>query len=354
VHALIAALRSRQPVDRPRWHRLWDDLRAGAPTRDDAVTLLTSLAAEPPDEETTAELLRSLNERRPAVTARFTDAVNIVGTGGGPRTFNISTAAAFVAAAAGVRVIKTGGRAHTSRHGSIDLLERLGVRFTSSYEETAETLDDLGVAFPGRFVYPREISLLARTIFPVAMREVGRFVNMLGPFLAAVPISAQLTGVSDHTLLPTFTHLTETVVPHRVWLCANTLGADELTGFADDVIYHGRGSTPTRPPAPEFSSHQGSLADLRPVVDDADLVGHFLAVLAGQAGEQATRTVCLNAAAMRMVLDPGHDWDRALDLAYEAVRSGAAVDLAERTRAHGACPRRVSTRPPEFDGRAFV
>ncbi len=154
--------------------------------------------------------------------------MNIVGTGGGPSTFNLSTASAFVAAAMGARVIKTGSRAYASRTGSVDLLDRLGIKQTSTYEQTEEMLDSFGIACAGPFIYPRELRLLARQILPFDMKTVGRFFNLIGPFLAAVPVTLQITGVSDHSVLPTFRQLVSEDETKRYWVTWNDLGVDEL------------------------------------------------------------------------------------------------------------------------------
>ncbi|WP_229397646.1 hypothetical protein [Micromonospora okii] len=332
MHRVIAALLApRQPVDLPSWRSFWDGLHAGEVRRGEAVALLTSLATCPPDVGSVEALLASLDERRPAPPAPYGGSVNIVGTGGGPRTFNISTAAAFVAAATGLRVVKTGARAYSGGRGSFDLLEQLGIPLTSSYAETGQALDRFGLAFAGYFVYPAEVSLLARAIFPMQMREIGRFVNTLGPVLAAAPVTAQLTGVSDHGLLPTLRRLAAARGGPRVWFCTNGLGADELTGFADDVLHPDGG-----PPVPladvGLAGGPGTLADLRPASPGADLVADFLDVLAGRRGAVATRAVCLNAAALRVAVEPTTTWADALARAEAAVRTGAARDLAVRMR----------------------
>src|SRR5205807_2489916 len=134
---------------------------------------------------------------------------------------------AFVAAAIGTRVIKTGSRAYASRTGSVDLLDRLGIKQTSSYEQTEEMLDTFGIACAGPFIYPRELRLLARQILPFDMKTVGRFFNLIGPFPAAVLVTMQITGVSDHTVVPTFRELVSADASKRYWVCWNDLGADE-------------------------------------------------------------------------------------------------------------------------------
>ncbi|MFE4827808.1 hypothetical protein [Streptomyces sp. NPDC056672] len=331
--ALIGLLERRAPVGRETWRSFWDELGDGGLDRAQALALLVSLTTALPGPGTLRGLLDSLAERRPAEPAgRWAGTVNVVGTGGGPKTFNISTASAFVAAAAGVRVVKTGSRAYTSSLGSVDLLERLGVRLTSSYDRTAETLDRFGIAFAGPFVYPAQLTRLARTIAPTSMKPFGRFLNALGPFLADLPVTAQITGVSAAAPLTELRALAATVTGRTLWLTTNDRGADELLGFADNTIHTNDGRE-LRFPAGELVPAGGGFDDLLPVTDPADAPAHFLSVLAGTAGEVATRTVCLNAAALSVASGHTPDWTKAVAVAEDAVRSGAARDLAERIRA---------------------
>ncbi|MEV7682001.1 hypothetical protein AB0O64_26145 [Streptomyces sp. NPDC088341] len=331
--ALIGLLERRAPVGRETWRSFWDELGDGGLDRAQALALLVSLTTALPGPGTLRGLLDSLAERRPAEPAgRWAGTVNVVGTGGGPKTFNISTASAFVAAAAGVRVVKTGSRAYTSSLGSVDLLERLGVRLTSSYDQTAETLDRFGIAFAGPFVYPAQLTRLARTIAPTSMKPFGRFLNALGPFLADLPVTAQITGVSASAPLDGLRALAATVTGRTLWLTTNDRGADELLGFADNTIHTNDGRE-LRFPAGELVPAGGGFDDLLPVTDPADAPAHFLSVLAGTAGEVATRTVCLNAAALSVASGHTPDWTKAVAVAEDAVRSGAARDLAERIRA---------------------
>jgi anthranilate phosphoribosyltransferase len=334
VHDAVVALLDRsRSVDTPTWRSFWDQLRDGGLGRGDTVALLASLATQLPDHDTLRGLLASLDERRPAVTERYAGAVNIVGTGGGPATFNVSTAAAFVAAAAGVQAVKTGSRAHASSCGSIDLLERLGVPLTKSYGETGESLDRFGVAFAGYFVYPTELTLLAKSIVPASMKPFGRFLNALGPFMAAVPVSAQVTGVSNHELLPALRRLADTVGDRTIWLCANDAGADELLGFTENVVHSNeRVGAREHVLAPgQLTAPGGGIEDLRPA-PAGSAVEHFLRVLAGTAGDVATEAVCLNAAALAIAGRHSETWSTAMAAALDAVRSGAALDLVERLR----------------------
>ena len=258
--------------------------------------------------------------------------MNIVGTGGGPRTANISTAAAFVAAAMGVRVVKTGSRASSGGVGSIDLLDRLGIGLTRSYEETGDQLDRFGIAFAGYFVYPTELTRLARTVLPLDLRTVGGLDQHGRPVPGRTSrSSAQLTGVADATHLPALRALAAAQPGKRIWLCANDLGADELISFTANSV-HGA----PEPPGPRRLGG-GDLAELAAPAQD-DVVEHFLDLLAGRAPVAAVDTVCLNAAALAVAAGHEPELPAGFGTARAAVADGAPRALAERMRrvvAHG-------------------
>ena len=337
---LDALVTCRNPVDLDMCREFWNRLDSRQLHPGEAAAVLACLSTRMPPAATVEILIRSLEERRAQPSHRFAGAVNIVGTGGGPRTFNISTAAAFVAAAIGVPVVKTGSRGYASRAGSFDLLGQLGIALTRSYEQTGEMLDRYHLACAGYFVYPVELAALTRAVLPLQMRTLGRFVNTVGPFLAAMPVSAQLTGVSEHSHLATLRHLAARQAPKRVWLCTNDLGADELLSVADNLVHDvggariagsaGGGQFPIRPATLGLGG--GALSDLRAVPDDSTTVEHFVGVLGGQGPPAATATVCLNAAALAVAAGTTEDWASAVSMAREAVDGGAALELVHRIR----------------------
>lgn len=301
------------------WHAFWDSLQ-DASSGADAVALLEALGSRPPDPGSAGALVASLDERRSHPEA--VEAVNIVGSGGGPKTFNLSTAAALVAAAIGVRVVKSGSRAYTSRYGSIDALKLLGVPLAGSHDEVADTLERCGIAFPGAFVYPPELALLARRTFPRDWRTLGGVFNRLGPFLAAVPANAQLTGVSDRALLPLYEQL---AVGRRVWLCFNACGVDELVSFEANTIRDDGSELRLDPVGP------GTLAGL---AGASDAVSQLTALLGGEGPPAALDSICLNAAGMAVLGGVEPDWGEAFREARRALDAGAALDVLERLRRH--------------------
>ncbi|MFG2040400.1 anthranilate phosphoribosyltransferase [Dactylosporangium sp. NPDC048998] len=326
----VTALLDRDaPIPVEAWRALWDQVEAGGLDHARSVALLASLTTELPDDESLAGLLASLRERQEPGTT-WPGTVNIVGTGGGPKTFNVSTAAAFVAAASGVRVVKTGSRAYTSSLGSVDLVERLGIRPAGTPARTAEALDRFGLAFAGGYVYPPVLGRLARNVLPLGMKAFGRFLNALGPFLASPPVTAQVTGASARMPRDKLRRLAGTVTDRVVWLCVNDLGADELLPFADNTIHTPQGDV--RLPRGAVMPGDGSFDDLRPV-PPAEAAAHFAELLAGRAGAVALRTVCLNAAALAVATGHEPGWTSAVERAEDAIHSGAAAGLLAQMRA---------------------
>ncbi|MFB7229963.1 hypothetical protein ACFCY9_19760 [Streptomyces fimicarius] len=333
--ALVPMVDRRAPAGPEQWDALWQALADGALDRGDALALLASLTAALPEEDSLLALLDALDRRRPARPATpWPGTVNVVGTGGGPPTVNLSTAAALVAAACGVRVVKSGSRAHTARTGSVDLLDRLGVPFAASLDQVSGQLEAHGIAFTGPFVYPVQLARLALLAVPTSMRVFGRFLNTLGPFLAAVPVAAQVTGVSGGRIPPALRAVASRPGAPATWLVTNPLGADELLSVCDNTIHLPDGDTLTLR-AGDLVPADGAPDDLAPVPRDA-AAEHFRTVLAGRAGGPLRATLQLNAAALALASGHRDDWAKAVAEAGAALDDGAALDLLDRLKGKGA------------------
>jgi anthranilate phosphoribosyltransferase len=323
------------PISEEVWGNFWDRLRARELEQGEALAVVCSLTTLTPDGESVSALLRSLQERNPRPEPPSQPTVNIVGTGGGPSTFNLSTASAFVGASMGARVIKTGSRAYASKTGSIDLLDRLGLTLTTSYEQTDEMLDRFGMACAGPFVYPKELRLLARNILPFGMKQMGRFFNLVGPFLGAVPVTTQITGTSDHTVVPMFKALASGDSTRRYWLTWNDLGVDELLSIVDSQVYDtGRGEEFVLSPA-EIGLAAGTFDELKPVEDLDTTVEHFMALIGGDGPTAAIESIKLNAAALAINAGVADDWADGLRMAGDAMAAGEPARLIESLRLHG-------------------
>jgi len=179
--------------------------------------------------ETVAELVglaRTMRNLSAHVDIERDDLVDTAGTGGGPTTFNISTTAALIAAGAGCSVAKHGNRSATSRCGSADLLEALGVEIELTPEQVAACIEEVGFGFmfapkhhaATAAVVPVRKELAVRTIF-----------NLLGPLTNPAGAKRQLLGVSDRSFQETIAEaLLNLGCDHAMVVSADD-GLDELS-----------------------------------------------------------------------------------------------------------------------------
>ena len=179
--------------------------------------------------ETVAELVglaRTMRNLSTQVTVNRDDLVDTAGTGGGPTTFNISTTAALIAAGAGCAVAKHGNRSATSKCGSADLLEALGVQIELTPEQVAECIDEIGFGFmfapkhhqATAAVVPVRKELAVRTIF-----------NLLGPLTNPAGARRQLLGVSDRSFQETIAEALLSLGCDHAMVVSADDGHDELS-----------------------------------------------------------------------------------------------------------------------------
>jgi anthranilate phosphoribosyltransferase len=265
------------------------------------------------------DMARPVESREPVV--------DTCGTGGDRSgTFNISTIAAIVAAACGVRVAKHGNRAASSQCGSADLLEALGVRIDLDPEGVSRCLDEVGIAF-----------MFAPTFHPATAYVVGvrrelrvpTLFNFLGPLTNPARPAAQVVGVSDPRMLP----LIAQVLARRgarAMVFRGEDGLDELTTAALSTVYETRDGE-----VREWMLDPAELG-LAKATDD-DLRGGDVAtnttiareVLSGAGGPRRD-VVLLNAAAALDVAGRADGLEEGMALASAAIDEGLASSVLER------------------------
>jgi anthranilate phosphoribosyltransferase len=274
-----------------------------------------------------ARALRARALRGPAIDPR---AIDTCGTGGdGAGTFNVSTAAAFVVAGAGVPVAKHGNRAASSRAGSIDVLEALGVRCELPVERAAELLGRVGIApFFARVAHPA-----MRHLAPVrAELGVRTIANCLGPLLNPVGVRRQMVGVYAPDLVAALADALGRLGSERALVVHGSDGLDEITttgttqaALLEDGRVRALEIDPVAlgvPPAAPAELRGGDAAANAAIVRG---------VLGGEAGPRR-EIVCLNAAGALWVAGAAPDLAGGLRLARESVDSGAARERLERLR----------------------
>jgi anthranilate phosphoribosyltransferase len=170
---------------------------------------------------------RIMRQKATRIDARSSVVVDTCGTGGdGRNTFNISTTAAFVVAAAGLTVAKHGNRAVSSGCGSADVLEALGVNIDAGPEIVEECLQEIGIGF---LFAPRLHGAMKHAIGP--RREIGirTIFNMLGPLTNPAGATAQLIGVYDPRLTEMFAGVLKNLGAKRAFVVHGADGLDEAT-----------------------------------------------------------------------------------------------------------------------------
>ncbi|HYP55372.1 MAG TPA: anthranilate phosphoribosyltransferase [Solirubrobacterales bacterium] len=271
-----------------------------------------------------ARTMRSL--ATPVATGRD-DLVDTAGTGGGPSTFNVSTTAALVAAAAGCAVAKHGNRSNTSRCGSADLLEALGVNIELGPEQVGRCIEEVGFGF---MFAPRHHAAMAHVV--PARKELGvrTIFNFLGPLTNPAGARRQLLGVSDRRYQETIAEALVGLGSARALVVAAEDGLDELSISARTrVIEVADGGTE------EWFVEPGELglgeADLSKVAGGSpeENAAASRAVLEGERGPRRD-LVLLNAGAAIYVGGRAGSLAEGIEKATTAVDDGAARELLER------------------------
>ena len=255
--------------------------------------------------------------------------VDTCGTGGGAvTTFNISTAAAIVAAGGGVRIAKHGNRSFTSRSGSADVLEALGVRIDLSPEDMSRVLSEVGLVF----MFAPLLHPAMRHVGPVR-RELGitTIMNLLGPLTNPAGASRQVVGVADPHLLPLVVDALAQLEHDAALVVHGAPGMDEVSPCG-----------PTR--VAELSGGEVRHYEVTPEslgvdpVDPADLAGGspeenaavVAAVVRGEDRGPARAAVLVNAGAVFYVAGLANSLRAGAEAGAAAIDSGAAASLLER------------------------
>jgi anthranilate phosphoribosyltransferase len=250
--------------------------------------------------------------------------VDTCGTGGDASgTFNISTATAFVVAGAGARVAKHGNRSVTSKCGSADVMEALGVNINLPSTRLAACLEEVGIAFlfaphmhsAMKYVQSARRELRLRTVF-----------NLLGPLTNPAHASAQVVGVYSAALVEKLAEALSMLGLHRALVVHGLDGLDEITITGPTRIAEVReGTVRTFEVTPEeFGMKRAKLDEI--AGSDATVNAHIVReVLAGKESPRRD-VVLLNAAAALVAAGKADHLADALPLAAKAIDSGAAAN----------------------------
>jgi len=283
--------------------------------------------------ETTDELTglaRTMRDLAAHVPTDRGDLVDTAGTGGGRRTFNVSTTAALIAAGAGCAVAKHGNRSATGLSGSADLLEALGARIDLGPLGVAHCIEQAGFGFmfapahhqATRFVVPVRAELAVRTIF-----------NFLGPLTNPAGARRQLIGVSDPRMLETMAGALAQLGVDRALVVASEDGLDEISITAPTRVVEVNGDDvttytlrPTDVGLPELGAEAEAACAGGPPERNAELAK---AIFAGEQGPRRDLAV-INAGAAIYAAGQTEDLAGGVAAAQQALDDGTAADALER------------------------
>lgn len=343
LQGAIQKLASRIPLSAADAEAAFDLVMQGQATAVQVAALLAALRATGESAEVVAGVVRAL--RSAMVTLNAIDPESLVdtcGTGGGAvQTFNISTAAAFVAAGAGVRIAKHGNRSFTSRCGSADVLEALGVTIDVPVGVMERALSDAGIVF-----------MFAPLMHP-AMRHVGpvrrelaipTVMNIVGPLANPAKAGRQVVGVADLDRAPILAGALQELGTVHALVVHGEPGLDEVSPLGPTHVIEIREGNMTRweidPTVYGFGKvSQTDLAGSEPA-ENARIITE---VLAGGGPPGARAAVILNAAAAVYVSGRVADYKTAIAASTNSLDSGSAREVLENLRRAHSTRERITT-----------
>jgi anthranilate phosphoribosyltransferase len=324
----LAQLLDGRDLSRAEARRVMDRIMSGeaTPAQIGGFLVALRLKGETPDE--IAGCAEAMRAHVLPVRPQREDLVDTAGTGGdGGKTFNISTAAALVAAAAGAGVAKHGNRSVSSQAGSADVLEALGFELELTPDRIARSIDELGFGFmfapthhPSmRHAAPVRRELAARTVF-----------NVLGPLTNPAGARAQVVGVYSPLLVPVIAEVLATLGARRAFVVHGAGGIDELSPAGPNLVCEVVDGTVRRREIDplDLGVERCDPEELRGGTAPENAAS-IREVFAGAGGGRRS-AILLNAAGAIAAGGHAEDLREGLELAREALDSCAAAERLEQ------------------------
>lgn len=325
----IARLVRREDLNRAEAEQLLESLLDAEATDAQIAAALVALAAKGETVEELTGMAAGLRARSLRVNCTHSCFIDTAGTGSSrAKTFNISTAAAFVIAGAGLPVAKHGNRAASSKSGSADLLAALGVNVSAIPSVSEIALNEIGICFMFAPLYHGATARVAGI-----RRQLGIHTtfNLLGPLSNPAGAPRQIIGVWRQDLAEQLARVLAALGTEHAWVVHGEDGLDEITLAGKTHVAEARaGEVRTFEIAPaDFGFDVRKLDHLRGGETEAN-AAIVRAVLAGERKDEARALVVMTAAASLLLGGVAHDLREGAQLAAEAIDSGAALAKLER------------------------
>jgi anthranilate phosphoribosyltransferase len=322
LHAALEHAVRHDPVPAPLLEAAFGEIMDGKASAVAIAALLVALRTKGETVDEIVAAARALRARAEQAPLPDPDAVDTCGTGGdGAGTFNVSTAAAFVVAGAGVPVAKHGNRAASSRAGSADVLEALGVRADLPVARAAAIAQRIGIGF----LFARRAHPAMRHLAPVrAELGIRTLMNCLGPLVNPCGVRRQLVGVYARELVLPLAEALAQLGAESALVVYGSDGLDEITTTGPTFAARLAAGTieSMTLDAASLGIARARAADLLGG-DAAENAAIVRAVLAAEPGPRRD-LVLVNAAAALWVAGAADDLSAGLALARDSIDSGAA------------------------------
>ena len=276
-------------------------------------------------EELTAAV-EVMRELATPVKLDIPNAVDTCGTGGdGSNLFNVSTASAFVIAAAGGHVAKHGNRSVSSSSGSSDLLESAGINLNLKPEQIGRAISEVGVGF---MFAPNHHSAMKYAIGPRKELGMRTLFNMLGPMTNPAGVKHQVIGVFTETLCRPMAEVLKTLGSKHVLIVHAKDGLDEFSLATSTHVAELKNSEVTEykvtPEDVGLSSQSLVGLDIKSSEDSLNLINDALGKQSTETAEKAADMIALNAGAALYAADIADNLKEGVAMAQDAIASGLA------------------------------
>ncbi len=323
LRSFLPRLMRGEDLSRAEAAQLLDALLDPEATDSQIASALIALRLKGETFEELAGLAEAMRERAVRITSRHGCFIDTAGTGSSRvKTFNVSTAAAFVIAGAGLAVAKHGNRAASSRCGSADVLAVLGVNVSASAEVSEKCLNEIGICFMFAPLYHGATARVASV-----RRELGvqTTFNLLGPLTNPAHAPRQIIGVSNRDSVEPLASALALLGTERAWVVHGADGLDEVTITDKTFVAEARHSEVRRfEISPEDFGFERIALDGLSSGDAEVNAGIIRAVLSGERQDAARALVIVNAATALRVGGVASDLREGTQLAAQSIDSGEA------------------------------
>ncbi len=326
----IEKLRQKENLTQDEIKEIMQGIMAGDAHEDDVAAFLLALRTKGPTIDEITGAAQIMRKFVVGIDTKHKDILDTCGTGGDKKgTFNISTITAFVVAAAGAIVAKHGNRSVSSKCGSADVLEALGVNLSIEQEHLNDCLDEVGIAF----LFAQKLHPAMKNVAPIRKKlGVETIFNILGPLTNPARATHQILGVYSRDLIEPMAHVLKNLGLKRALVVHGADGLDEITTTDKTFISEYNGSDII---SYDISPDELGIDRAKPEdLDGGDLkrnVQIFEQILGSETGPKRD-IVLLNAAYALYVAEKVANISDGMDLAKETIDSGKAYIKLEELK----------------------